>query len=193
MACGLMLITIYMSGVSQVTVVRVLSAIFLGSVATEYLRLRHPSLNAVCVRMMGFFMRTHEVKSVSGMPYYAASCLLAIAIFPRDVAILSLLFLTFGDPVASLVGILFRERSIPILKGKSFHGTAAAYIVCALATWLYLKSTGMHGLSLIRMTLLGGFAGALAELLPLDIDDNFTIPLVSGLILWLGFIAIHFA
>jgi len=42
------------------------------------------------------------------------------------------------------------------------------------------------------VVLLGGFAGAVSELLPLELDDNFTIPVVSGFILWLGFIAMQF-
>jgi dolichol kinase len=42
------------------------------------------------------------------------------------------------------------------------------------------------------MTLLGGFAGAVAEALPLDIDDNFSIPVVSGFIMWAGFLLIQF-
>ena len=193
MVTGMVLIFGLLSGTSQATALIIMGTIFLASATTEFLRLRNPAFNDICVKFMSPFMRANEVQNVSGMPYYAASAFLAIAIFPRPVAILSLLYLVFGDPIASLVGILSKKKAIQIIPGKSVQGTAAAFAVCALVTWFYLNSMNLHGVSLIRLTLLGGFAGALAELLPLEIDDNFTIPMVSGFILWLGFIAIHLA
>ena len=193
MTMGLVIISCYMSGMAQGTALMILAPLLLWSVSMEVIRLRNPSINEKCVRFFGPVIRSHEVNKVSGMPYYIASSIFAIAVFPKPVAILSLLYLALGDPLASLVGILYSQRSVKIFNGsKSLHGTAAGYLVCAVATWIYLRSTGMYGLDLIRLTLLGGFAGALAELLPLELDDNFTIPVVSGFILWLGFIAIHF-
>jgi len=41
---------------------------------------------------------------------------------------------------------------------------------------------------LIALTVMGGLAGGGAELLPLEVDDNFSIPIVSGFVLWLAFI-----
>lgn len=193
MLTGLAIISCYMSGMGQGMALTILGVLFAWSVIMETMRLRNPSLNEKCVRFFGAVIRSHEVNKVSGMPYYLASAVVAIAVFPKPVAILSLLYLALGDPLASLFGILYKERSVKIFNGsKSLHGTAAGYVVCALATWIYLRSTGMYGLDLIRLTLLGGFAGSFAELLPLDLDDNFTIPVISGFILWLGFIAIHF-
>lgn len=193
MVMGLIVVSCYMSGgVSQSTAVTVLGAFLAVNLVGESIRLRNPVVNELCIRFFGPLLRTNEVHRVSGMPYFVASALVAIAVFPKPVAVLALLYLALGDPIASLFGILYSRRSVRIFDGKSLHGTAAAFAVCALATWLYLRSTGLQGLNLIRLTLLGGFAGALAELLPLELDDNFTIPIVSGFILWLGFIAIHF-
>jgi diacylglycerol kinase (CTP) len=193
MFTGLAIISCYMAGMSQTMALTILGALFLWSIAMETTRLRNPALNEKCVRFFSGVIRSHEVNRVSGMPYYLASSIIAIAIFPKPVAILALFYLALGDPLASLFGILYSHRSVKIFNSnKSLHGTAAGYVVCALTTLLYLQSTGMHGLDLIRLTLLGGFAGALAELLPLDLDDNFTIPVVSGFILWMGFIAIQF-
>ncbi|MEW6057540.1 MAG: diacylglycerol/polyprenol kinase family protein [Bdellovibrionota bacterium] len=193
MMTGLAIISVYMSGVSQATILSFLIPFFFWTVAMEVWRLKNPLINEKCIRFFSVIIRSNEVHRVSGVPYYIASSIVAVGIFPKPVAILSLFYLALGDPLASLFGILFSNRSVKIFNGsKSLHGTAAGYCVCAIVTWLYLRSTGMHGLDLIRLTLLGGFAGALAELLPLDIDDNFTIPVVSGFILWLGFIAVHF-
>ena len=189
---GLALLYFLFIQTDRFLILSVLGLLTVLSCFVEFTRLRNPRVNEFCVRAFGMIIRTSEVHSVSGMPYYAASCFLALSIFPEKVAVLSILYLTFGDPIASFVGILSKKKAIPILKGKSFQGTAAAFLTCALLTWLYLKSTTLFSLDLIRMTLLGGFAGAVAELLPLEIDDNFTIPMVSGFIMWLGLILLHF-
>jgi dolichol kinase len=193
MMTGLLIISLYMSGMPQSTALTILGLLLGWSAVMETLRLKNPGINEKCIRFFGPVIRSCEVNRVSGMPYYIASAFVAIAVFPKPVAILSIAFLALGDPLASLVGILYSQRSVKIFNGaKSLHGTAAGYFVCAATTWLYLKSTGMVGLDLIRLSLLGGFAGAFAELLPLEIDDNFTIPVISGFIMWLGFIAVHF-
>ena len=193
MTMGLVIVSLYMNGMPQSTALTILGALFVWSLSMETIRLKNPAINEKCIRYFGMVIRSSEVNKVSGMPYYIASSIVAIGVFPKPVAILSLCYLAFGDPIASLVGILYSKRSVKIFNGsKSLHGTAAGFAVCAIATLIYLRSTGMYGLDLIRLTLLGGFAGALAELLPLDLDDNFTIPVISGFIMWLGFIAVHF-
>lgn len=190
---GLMIVACYMSGMEQPTALLILGGLLAWSLVAEYIRLKNPIFNEKCVRFFGSVIRSHEVNKVSGMPYYIASSFFAIAIFPKTVAVLAILYLALGDPIASLIGILFGKRSIQLFGGKSLHGTAAGFLVCALVTWLFLRyNNGLHGLPLIRLTLLGGFAGALAELLPFELDDNFTIPVVSGFVLWFGFIALYF-
>lgn len=193
MVTGLAIVSCYVGGMPQSTALTILGALFVWCASLETMRLRNPALNEKCIKVFGAVIRSHEVNKISGMPYYLASSIVAVGIFPKPVAVLSLLYLAFGDPLASLVGILYKERSVKIFNGtKSLHGTAAGFAVCAVMTWIFLRTSGMYGLDLIRLSLLGGFAGAFAELLPLDLDDNFTIPVISGFILWLGFIAIHF-
>lgn len=192
MSTGIVLTLTYMSGFPKDNFISILSGLLAVTLIVEVARLRNPVVNAICLKVFAPLIRVNEVHKTTGVPYFVASILISIAIFPHPVAILAMLFLTFGDPIASFFGILFKKRSIVIYPGKSFQGTAAAFIVCALVSRIYLHSLGIHDVDLIRLTLLGGFAGAFAELIPLDIDDNFTIPLVSGFIMWIGFFSIHF-
>ncbi len=192
MGAGLALTLIYMSGFPKESFISILTGILGFTVVVEIARLRNPVVNAICLKVFAPLIRINEVHKTTGVPYFVASTLISIVIFPQPVATLALLFLTFGDPVASFFGILFKKRSIVIYPGKSFQGTASAFIVCALVTRIYLHSLGIHNVDLIRLTLLGGFAGAFAELVPLEIDDNFSIPLVSGFIMWIGFFSVHF-
>ena len=194
MTTGLMIVFLTQSGLPKHLILSVLGGLFIWSVTMEVLRFNNPVLNERCLKILAPFVRSHEVNKVSGIPYYLGSSVLAVSIFPAPIAALSLMFLAVGDPVASFFGILCKKRSVKIVNGKSLHGTAAGFIACALVAWFYLKNNAtlhLSSLELLRLSLLGGFAGSLAELLPLEIDDNFSIPIVSGFIFWLGYIAVH--
>ena len=189
---GFMIVAVYSSGISKALALSLLGFFFVFDVTMEWLRLRNPSINEKITKIFAPLLRGHEVHKLSTIPYYIAAAFFAVAVFPKPVAVLSLLYLAFGDPAASLFGVLYKGRSIKIFENKSLHGTLASFTICALITYFYLLSGGLVGINLIRLTLLGGFAGAIAEAIPLDIDDNFSIPVVSGFIMWTGFLLIQF-
>ena len=188
MCMGVVILAIFMSGISKH-----MSLLLLGGFLTFFLlfetaRLKNPFLNQFAVRIMGPLMRSHEVHRLSGIPYYLAAALAAVAIFPRPVAVLSLLYLALGDPVASLFGILYGDRSLRFSNGKSLVGTGAGVAICFLVTLVYLSGMRLDLSTSLLLALIGGIAGGTAEMLPFEIDDNFTIPVISGFVLWLAFI-----
>ena len=103
-------------------------------------------------------------------------------------AVLSLLYLALGDPVASLFGILYGDRSLRFSNGKSLVGTLAGTGICLFVTLIFLSGMKLDLSTLLLASVIGGVAGGTAEMLPFEIDDNFTIPVISGFVLWLAFI-----
>lgn len=190
MFMGCTIAFIYLSGMSVSLAVTILGTVLGFDLIMETARLRIPSLNEKIMRIWGPFMRSCEVDRMSGISYYLAAMILAIAIFPKPVAILSILYLACGDPIASLFGILYGHKSYRLASGKSLVGTAAGIATCALVTFIFLKTVPVSDTSLYVLTLVGGIAGGMAELVPLDMDDNFTIPVMSGFVLWLAFIVL---
>jgi len=189
MGMGLFLVSVYLlTGMERSTGVVVLGTVLAMDLLMEMVRLRNPSVNEAVVKVMGPFMRSCEVNRLSGVPYYLSAAILSIGIFPQPIAVLSILYLAFGDPIASLFGIMYGDRSIRLASGKSLIGTSAGVMTCMLVTFLYLRSMPISEGHRVFLTLLGGLAGGTAELLPLDVDDNFSIPIVSGFVLWLAFI-----
>jgi dolichol kinase len=154
----------------------------------EYARLTFPKFNAYALKAMGPIMRKSEIDKMSGTPFYISSVLLAILIFPKPIAILSILFLAIGDPMSSIFGITWGHKSYRFSNGKSLIGTAAGMGICSVITFFYLATTGVSLLPALCIALAGGIAGGGAEMIPLEIDDNFSIPLVSGLALWITFV-----
>ncbi|NBU22200.1 hypothetical protein EBS43_12445 [bacterium] len=187
MVMGLVIVFCYMAGISRGLGVLILGSALGADLLVENLRLRSPAFNEKIMRFWAPLMRAHESNSLSTIPHYLASNILAIAIFPKPVAILSILYLACGDPIASLFGILYGHKGPRFSSGKSWIGTFAGVMVCTLVTFIYLKTLAISGFSLLFVTLCGGLAGGMAELLPFDVDDNFIIPVVSGFVLWLAF------
>ena len=187
MVMGLFIAFLYLAGVPQDTGVILLS-FFLGlDLLIESTRLRSSAFNHKIVRFWGPFMRNHELRQMSTIPHYLASVALAIAIFPKPVAVLSIIYLACGDPIASLFGILYGSKGPRFSDGKTLIGTLAGVVTCALVTFIYLNTLSMPSQTVLALSLVGGIAGGMAELLPFDVDDNFTIPVISGFVMWLAF------
>jgi len=161
--------------------------LFVFSISMELMRLRFPNVNRRVMVLFKHVMRSHETRSVSGMPYYIGAVAIAVALFPPPVAVLSILYLAWGDPISSLSGILWGKDKI--FQDKSLVGTMAGFLICSLITFLYLGSTGILPGRVLLISLLGGIVAAVTEILPFNIDDNASIPLISGFFLWLLFLA----
>mmetsp|Transcript_20388 Transcript_20388/g.28590 ORF Transcript_20388/g.28590 Transcript_20388/m.28590 type:complete len:256 (+) Transcript_20388:173-940(+) len=164
------------------------SAFLLSEVGRRYIA----PLNAVILKVAGPLLRQHEVKQFSGSFFFVLGSLLVTAFTPKLVAILSILFLSIGDPIASFFGIVARSlQSLRIQRlNKSLVGSFFSFLVCSSLTYYVLQyHTLPHPQLQQHMVLLctaGGLLGSLSELLAplIGVDDNLVIPVVSGAGLW---------
>lgn len=149
-------------------------------VAIDIVRKKNSQMNAFFVHIFKPIMRQHEINSYAGTTFLFLGVMLLVLFFNPLVVSLSLLFLAFADPFASYFGIRFGKDKI--YGEKTIQGFMAAYLICASLTILFLI---YHGFNLDRVLLVGvlaGLLGALAELIPIaKLDDNLTIPVISGL------------
>ncbi len=174
------------SGLDRVGSLTVLAILLTFSISMEVFRLRIPRLNHAVHRCLGPILREEERHRVSGVPYFIAAAFLVVLLFPRSIAVLSLLYLTLGDPAASLVGILYGHRSSRFSNGKSLIGALAGGGVSFLVSFPVLAAFGFHSNQQWILALIGGMTAGIAEVLPLKLDDNFVIPVASALSLWFG-------
>lgn len=162
---------IFLSSGTMVVATAVLVGIAL---LVEGVRLKLPGVNNLLVARFGLLLKESESRKVTGATYFVLSALAVFLLFDESIAIAVLLFLSLGDPVAALAG-----KRAPGIRffGKSPLGTLAIVVV-ALGIAGVLSGAGVAdrhcGLYV------GAVAAGLAELLPLPLDDNLTIPLVSG-------------
>jgi diacylglycerol kinase (CTP) len=153
---------------------------FVVFISVDFFRLRFEKLNQFALALMGPLMRQQELKGIAGTTYLLSGVLVIFLLFSKPIVSLSILFLAFADPIASYVGIRYGKDKI--LGGKTIQGFLAAYVVCALITFVFLNAFDMQMSRQLVVALLAGFVGALAELVPVaKLDDNFTMPILSAI------------
>jgi dolichol kinase len=94
--------------------------------------------------------------------------ILAIVLFPTNIAYASIAIVAIGDPVASYVGGGFGRRHIR--RNKTLEGSIAGFIASFLAASLIV---------LPLAALVGSIGAMVTELLDIP-DDNLTMPIAAG-------------
>jgi diacylglycerol kinase (CTP) len=158
----------------------VILVIALTGLLVDVFRSRVPAFNRIVIKMMGPLMRRSEREGVSGLPFYALGVSLSLFFYTREIAILSCMFLIFSDPISSFFGVLYGKDKI--LPNKSLQGAVAGFFTCYLVTLFYAMNTTTLGTHLLVYAIIAGIIGSASELVSaFNIDDNLTIPVLSGL------------
>lgn len=152
--------------------------------AIELGRLRYPAVQRlVLASPMGRIMRDREKTQLTGSPFFVLGCTVAIALFPKPIAITSILHLVLGDMAAALFGVSFGGETVVVKLGrqgqKSVEGSLAMFAVCFTLTLTVFA--GVHLCEYVAFVTAA--AATLCELWSEDllgINDNLTIPFVSS-------------
>jgi dolichol kinase len=149
----------------------------------DLLRARNEVFRKFFLAMFGRMLRPKEQEGgMTASTVVLASAALTIMVFRTEIAVASLVFLSFGDSSAALVGRHFGVT--PLFGGRTLEGTLSALVACLGASWLLLSLSGDLGWVLTPGGLLAGsITAALAELVDLPLDDNLRIPIFAGLVM----------
>ncbi|KAK8133796.1 phosphatidate cytidylyltransferase [Apiospora sp. TS-2023a] len=135
---GFFVYWLYVSGTQTTSVTPWLMAALIPIATTDYLRLTYPSLNRFYVKCLGAFMRETEYAGVNGVVYYLLGAWIVLYFFPKDVAVVSVMLLSWCDTAASTFGRLYGRYTPRIRRGKSFAGSFAAFLIgVATAAWFW--------------------------------------------------------
>lgn len=146
----------------------------------DVMRARFIPLNNLVIKLMGPLMRRSEREGFSGLPFYALGVSLSLFFFQRDIAVVSVMFLVFSDPLSSFFGVLYGKDKI--MPNKSLQGAVAGFFTCYLITLFYVMNTATLGTNMLVFAIVAGVIGSASELVSaFNVDDNLTIPVLSGL------------
>ncbi len=138
----------------------------------DWLRFRVPALNRLFFRLFRPFASPREARGVASSTWYVTGCFLALALFPREVAIPAILVLALADAVASYTGRRWGRRPVGT-------GTVEGSLVFATVAFLVLFPFVGWGVGAFVAVVTAG-----VERIPWPLDDNLTIPLVAGALSW---------
>ena len=149
-----------------------------GALAMDLARFRLGWLNSTFMRLLAPLLKPDEAARITGATYMAIAALVVFAFYGKDVAIPVMFFLSMGDPAAAVVG---RDMPGPRLFGKSPIGTVA-FIGFGCATLLVLLAAG--GIDHHWALWVGVAVAGLVELASIPPDDNLTVPILSGAVIF---------
>ena len=154
----------------------VVAALLIMAITVDVVRLHIPAVQQFFENYFGQAMRPHEAKELTGSTFLCLSAMVCIVLFPQQIAVSALFFLTIGDTAAALVGQKWGKTVL--VPGKTLEGTMACLITCTIVVVI------MPGVPLIA-GLAGAFTATIVELFGTEtIDDNFGIPVFSAVVMW---------
>ena len=162
---------------------------FLGTIAcvlyiVEQVRVNYPETAAKLLPFTRFIIRAEEQLKESAMVPYAMAVLLTIFAFPKHIALVGIYSLAFADPLSAIVGIRFGKHKIT--PTRTIEGSLAFFASIFLITLIVLTGyANQFDLIILIIAFLMGSICALADMIPLRLDDNLTIPLFTSALLWL--------
>ncbi|MFX1316905.1 MAG: glycerol-3-phosphate acyltransferase [Promethearchaeota archaeon] len=117
--------------------------------------------------------RKGEEKKFSSMTIFLISTFIVILLFEIEIAITVLTFLIFGDIFSKIFGLAYGQHKI---FDKSIEGTLAYIGVVIICGYFVYNIVDIPLFILVT----GGIAATFSEFLPLGMNDNFTVPIISG-------------
>ena len=154
----------------------------------DFLRLHITSVKSVFIVLFGSLLRRKEFSSLTGGSYLMLASLVCMLIFGlgpdgrvSGVFIAAIGFLALGDTAAAIVGL-----SIGRLKifRKTLEGAIAGLLVCVGVAWLVSILPGLD--FPLGIGILGAVSASIVEALPIEVNDNVVIPLLSGAVMMLA-------
>ncbi|EPQ50310.1 hypothetical protein GLOTRDRAFT_50706 [Gloeophyllum trabeum ATCC 11539] len=147
---GFLTLHLYTSDGNPKFVVLALAVALAVLVPLDVLRLRSPTFERLYERCVGFLMRDVEKKTTNGVIWYIIGAIFVLSVYPLDIAVVSILILSWADTAASTIGRLWGRHTpplprhllgLPLAPRKSLAGFLAASLtggVVAAGFWRWV-------------------------------------------------------
>lgn len=136
----------------------------------------------VISQLLKKFERREHIKKFpgKGIIFYFVGVYIALLLFPKDIAMASIMVLALGDSVSHLYGLHFGRIKYPFSKTKFVEGTIAGLILGFIGAFVFLPWWE---------ALLASSAAMIVEAIEIKIgaeqvDDNLIVPFAAGAAVW---------
>lgn len=116
---------------------------------------------------------------LTGGTYYALGIFLALLLFPKEIAILSILIMIWCDTMAALIGKKYGK--LKLIKDKSLQGSIAFIITGVFL--IFVLQYSFPSFNFYKAGFITVFLAAIFEQLSfIRINDNLSLPVFSGFV-----------
>jgi len=178
---GLTIVLLFQGGILDTNLFGLLTIVFGGLVLYNYRYERELLLKIISINRPDA-----TVPGLDLLAYFVGAWLV-LFLFPPEVAFAAIMILAIGDPLAHLVSRSFSGTKTMVSRDSYWYGIIAGTLAGTFAAWVFVPSLLFAFLaSAIAMFVEAGEF----RIADHHIDDNLTIPLVSGVVLWVLLYAI---
>ncbi|NIO49003.1 MAG: hypothetical protein GTN73_06165 [Candidatus Aminicenantes bacterium] len=160
--------------------------ILIGSIVLFFLlldlmRLFSNKINIFIFKNIKDFYKSKEYKKFSSITIFLFASFLTVLLFNKAIAVLAISYLIFGDFFSKLFGLHFGRRKI---FEKTFEGSLAHFNACLISGYIFLHVVPLP----VHIYLTGAFVASVSEMLPLGVNDNFSVALLSASSMYVFFL-----
>lgn len=141
--------------------------------ALDLVRLISKNINVFFFKDVKNLYKPKEFRKFSSITLFLFATFITILVFDRAIAVLAVSYLIFGDFFSKFFGVHFARTR---LFNKSLEGSLSHLYACLISGYIFLHFVPLP----IPVYLTGVFVASLSEVLPLGVNDNFSVPLLSA-------------
>lgn len=116
-----------------------------------------------------------------GFIFYLMGTYASLLLFPKDIAMASIMVLALGDSISHLYGLHYGKIRHPLSKTKFLEGTIAGFVFGFIGALVFLPWWEAALASLAAMIAEAAEIKIGAE----QVDDNLIVPVVAGAAIWI--------
>jgi dolichol kinase len=139
------------------------------------------------VPIISFFLDNFENKKdkqqlpARAVIFGVTGSLLALQLFPKNIALASISILVFADPISHLIGKVLGKTKHFLDNNKNIEGHIAGAMVSSLIAMFFVSPYLAFAGALVAML----FESLIIEIQKIKLDDNLIIPLAAGTTMFL--------
>lgn len=196
---GFITLGLYILGWSKFDAAKIVWTLFVLVFTNDLIRLNFPSVNEMVLPFVRHFMREHEAQLWNGIVFYLAGAGLVLSLAPKDIAVVSIMLLSWADTAASTVGRAFGRYTPSVGHNKSLAGCLASALTGLCVCYFFygyvvpefpdvstadelLWSAETSKLNIHVFALITALITSFSESVDIGrLDDNFTIPVLCSI------------
>ena len=178
LSLGISIVLLLMYGLIDKNIILIL--IILGFILSIISR---TSKIPIVYHLLEKFERKKEIETFPGKGtiFYFIGVYISLLLFPREIAMASIMVLALGDSISHMYGLHYGKIKHPLSKTKYIEGTIAGFLAGFIGAWIFLPWHEALFASLIAMVVEAVEIKIGTE----QVDDNLIIPVVAGAVVYI--------